>query len=165
VKPKLASALRDLQKAESELAAEYRTVGERHAAEHDVFHICHTLASQSAARADRIAGVLESGAESPPENGHESTVHSLVAAARRTASQAISHSAASSAVLLADLRHLYSLTADCEAQWLIVGQGAKASREAALIDLTSTSCEEVVGQMRWIKTKLKLAAPQAVAVG
>jgi hypothetical protein len=150
VKPKLVTALRDLHSAEVELADKYRKVGERHAAEHDVFHICHTLASQCAARADRVADVLASGAEP---------------AARRNPSEAVGRPTGAGEPLLIDLRQLYMLTADCEAQWLIVGQGAKASREAALIDLSSTSCEEVVGQMRWIKTKLKLAAPQAVAVG
>ena len=38
-RPKLARALRQLDDALVDLADEYREVGERHATEHDIFHV------------------------------------------------------------------------------------------------------------------------------
>jgi hypothetical protein len=34
-----------------------------------------------------------------------------------------------------------------------------------VIEMFSACCEEIVGQTRWIKTKIKLSAPQVVATG
>jgi len=164
VKPKLAATLERLRDAEVELAGEYREIGERHAAEHDVFHICHTLASQCAARAEQIGRVCGGHGERNGTGGPGSAVHSLAAAVRRKASEITGRSPATGELLLRDLRHLYVLTGDCQLQWMIVAQGAKAARETELIDLSLKSCEEVSGQMRWIITKVKLAAPQAVSV-
>src|SRR5207253_6670925 len=97
--------------------------------------------------------------------GHESVVHSLAAVLRRRASAAMGRSDKGGPLLLRDLRHLFVLASDCELAWTILAQGAKAAREAELVELATTGCEEVVGQLRWIKTKIKLAAPQVVAVG
>jgi hypothetical protein len=51
---RLGLALKELHQAETTLAQEYRTVGERHAAEHDIFHACTTLAKQCHAHAEQL---------------------------------------------------------------------------------------------------------------
>jgi hypothetical protein len=165
MKPKLLAALREVLDAEVELAEEYRKVGERHAADHDVFHLCHTLALQCEAHAGRIREVATAAGHDLPDGGHESFAHGLIAALRRKTSEANGRTDKTGPLLLHDLRHLFVLVSDCEIAWTIVGQGAKASREQDVVELFSTCCEEVVGQMRWIKTKIKLAAPQVVAAG
>src|SRR5436190_19989938 len=114
MKPKLAAVLERLRDAEVELAGEYRKIGEHHAAEHDVFHICHTLASQGVERVNRIARVLGS-AEPPTARSQASPMHSLAAAVRRKASE-VTRRTPTGELLLADLRHLYVVTADCELQ-------------------------------------------------
>lgn len=165
MKPKLVSALRAVHGAETDLADEYRKVGERHAADHDVFHICPTLARQSEAHAGRVREVASIAGAELPDEGHESVAHGLRAAVRRVASDAMGRSDEAGPLLLHDLRRLYVLAADCEMAWTVVGQGARAAREVEVVELFTACCEEVVGQMRWIKTKVKLAAPQVVAVG
>jgi hypothetical protein len=43
---RLGMAIEELHRAETELAEEFAKVAERHAAEHDVHHLCTTLARQ-----------------------------------------------------------------------------------------------------------------------
>src|SRR5438067_11850468 len=43
---KLDKAITDVQSAEADLVKELRTIGERHAGEHDLYHLGHTLAKQ-----------------------------------------------------------------------------------------------------------------------
>jgi hypothetical protein len=68
-------------------------------------------------------------------------------------------------VLLHDLRQLFLAASDCEIAWTIVGQCAKAARDEELEEIFIKSFDEVAAQLRWIKTKIKLAAPQAITVG
>jgi hypothetical protein len=165
VKPKLVAALRSVHDAEAALADAHRKIGERHAAEHDVFHICHTLALQSEAHAGHIREAVRRTGTDLPEDGQESPLHGLVASLRRATSEVVGRSDKTGALLLRDLRNLHSLACDCEIAWTIAGQGAKAAREQEVIEMYAQCCEEIVGQLRWIKTKVKLAAPQVVAVG
>jgi hypothetical protein len=162
MKPKLVAALREVFDAESDLAAEHRKVGERHAADHDVFHICTTLAEQCDERRGRIRAVAAAAGEPLPQPDRHPTGHSWIAAIRRAAAEATGRTDIVAPMLLDDLRQLFLFAADCEIAWTIVGQGAKAAREQEVVALFSECCEEVTGQMRWVKTKIKLAAPQAV---
>src|SRR5215218_5591864 len=100
-----------------------------------------------------------------PDAGHPSFLHDAVAAVRRKVSESAGRSDRTGPLLLHDLRELFVLASDCEMAWTILGQGAKASRDTALVDLYSECCEDGNGQMRGIKRKMKRAAPQVLAVG
>ncbi|MFL6011692.1 MAG: hypothetical protein ACJ734_07880, partial [Gaiellaceae bacterium] len=56
---KLDKAIEDVQDAEAELAKELRAIGERHAVEHDLYHLGHTLAKQCADHLERLAPFAE----------------------------------------------------------------------------------------------------------
>ena len=167
MKPKLAAAVKDLHEAELSLASEYRRIGERHAADHDVFHICHTLAQQCDAHAHALTSFASTRGvrldESPA--GDDSPWRSFLSTLRRSVSTVTGRSDKTGPLLLSDLRHLFTAASDCEIAWTIVGQGAKASRDDELEQLFTECCEETAGQLRWIKTKIKLAAPQVLTVG
>ena len=45
---KLGKAIEDVRDAEAELATQLQIVAERHAVEHDIYHLGHTLAQQCA---------------------------------------------------------------------------------------------------------------------
>jgi hypothetical protein len=159
VKPGLHDALVDAVEAEADLAAELRRIGERHAADHDVFHLCHSLAQQCEGHVSRIRAAVPD----LPDDGHESPIHLLVAEARRLASTVSGRSSMTGALLLRDLRHLFAVAADCHLAWTIALQGAKATHAIDVVPIATECCEDINGQMRWIKTKLKLAAPQVVS--
>jgi hypothetical protein len=69
---RLGMALKELHQAEITLAQEYRTVGERHAAEHDIFHACTTLAKQCHTHAEQLRPVAARYDEQLPEQDPQS---------------------------------------------------------------------------------------------
>jgi hypothetical protein len=166
VKPKLAAAVRDTFDAELGLHDELRKVGERHAAEHDVFHTCRTLVLQGEARRAslREAVARRPGLDLPAAPG-AGGLGEVASALRQAVSAATGRTPVTGMQLLADLRGLYLVAAGCEIEWTILGQGAKSSRDEELIKVFAVACEEVVGVMRWVKTKIKLAAPQVLSAG
>jgi hypothetical protein len=141
---RLGTALTELHQAESALAEELRAVGERHAVEHDVWHLCATLADQCQDHAERLRQAAARYDEQLPEREPPQPP---------------------SGVLLRDLRRLYLLACECEIDWEMVTQGAKAARDRDLLATASHCLEQTTVQVKWLKTRIKEASPQALTVG
>ena len=137
MKAKLETEVRRLRDAELTLAAELRAVGEGHPGDHDVFHLSQTLAKQCDAHAKRVGELVGPG--QPPAV------------------------APSSRELLDDLRRLYATAGEVQIAATIVKQGAMAAREKELLDAVEQSLPETEVQVKWLKTRIKTAAPQALA--
>ena len=66
--------------------------------------------------------------------------------------------------LLRDLHDLYLLTCECDISWTLIGQAAQGARDRELME-TVEACEgETDTQRRWLVTRMKQAAPQALLV-
>jgi hypothetical protein len=161
----LGRAIKELQDAEVELAAAFRKVGDRHAADHDVFHLCRTLAEQCDEHAAKLVPHGErysQGLDEPPQPG---AVESLLGTVRRKASETAGRLPQSGKLLLDDLRGLYLLAEECLIDWTLVLQGAKAARDRELLETAAACMNETEVQTKWLKTRLKTAAPQVLTVG
>ena len=66
--------------------------------------------------------------------------------------------------LLRDLHDLYLMATECEVTWALVGQAAQAARDADLLDTVERCRGEVDAQLKWLRTRMKQAAPQALVV-
>ncbi len=158
----LRAALRAVQESEEELGDELRKVAQRHAADHDVFHVGLRLAEAC----DRHVEMLRPHA---PRYGEELSTDDfapfagIVAALRRRAGEAAARSEKSAVLLLRDLRNLYVLAAECNVNWTVLGQGAKAARDQALIDVVYACQQEVGRTVHWIESRVKETAPQVLA--
>jgi hypothetical protein len=161
---KIDQVIDDVQRAEADLAKHLRTIGERHAVEHDLYHLGHALARQCAEHLDRLAPIAETyGAKTRSEVTTDSP--SLLEAARHKAAELIGRSEAAGVPLLRDLRDLYITAQEAEICWIILIQVAKACRDQQLLDV-ATSCHsetEIVG--KWLRTRIKESSPQALATG
>ena len=148
----LANYLGYLHKAELHLAEALRKVGEGHAAESDVFHTCNTLAKQCEAHVERLGPFLErygEGAPTEPDRLH----HELFAEIR-----------SGGLGLLRDLHDLYLMANACDIAWTMIGQAAQGARDTELLEVVN-SCEvQTATQIKWLKTRMKQAAPQALLV-
>lgn len=82
-KPRLGQYIEKLHDALTDLAGEYRKVGERHAVEQDIFHLCHTLAKQCKGEAVAFAPHAERHAGDVPEEVDERRRESLLSGLRR----------------------------------------------------------------------------------
>jgi hypothetical protein len=52
----------------------------------------------------------------------------------------------------------------CDISWIMIGQAAQGTRDRALLE-TVNGCEgQTATQIKWLKTRMKQAAPQALLV-
>ncbi len=130
-----------VRQAESTLDSAYRQVADAHADEADIAHLCPRLAAQCAARAEP----LRQRADVTPPLVFNGT-----------------HEGALGLVL--DLHELYLLATHAELAWTAIVQAAQAARDSDLLDLARHCQTEVQAQLKWLRTRIKQAAPQTLVV-
>jgi hypothetical protein len=54
---------------------------------------------------------------------------------------------------------------ECQIDWEMVGQGAKAARDQALLATVTECMEQTTVQVKWLTTRIKEASPQTLTVG
>ena len=56
------------------------------------------------------------------------------------------------------------MACECELSWALVGQAARGARDRELLAVVSRCEGETSTQVRWLRTRMKQAAPQALVV-
>jgi hypothetical protein len=160
---KIDLAIRDLADAETRLGDELAAVGERHKADHDVFHMTATLAGVERGHLDSLAphagryGVeLDGSAEAGNGRGPLDVV-------REKTSELAGRRPEPGVLLLRDLRKLYLLAAEASVDWVILGQGAQAVKDGDLLAVTAACHPQTLRTMKWATYRIKTAAPQTLA--
>jgi hypothetical protein len=148
----LAHYLGLLHRAEEELAKAFREVGEGHADEQDVFHQCRRLARQCDEHARLLGPFAERYGEDAADEPER--LHSTLFQGTREGALG----------LLRDLHDLYLMASESDMTWTLVGQAAQGARDTELLDVVQ-SCEgDTATQLKWLKSRLKETAPQALVV-
>jgi hypothetical protein len=148
----LANYLGLLHQSELDLAEGFRKVGDGHAASADVYHICHTLAKQCEAHAEALKPFVDRYGEQKSEES-EHLSHDLFGETR-----------SGSFGLLRDLQDLYVMANFCDISWTMIGQAAQGARDVELYETVNSLEEQTATQIKWIKTRMKQAAPQTLLV-
>jgi hypothetical protein len=141
-----------LHRAQLNLADAFREVAGAHDDEADVEHLCRKLAAEC----DNHAGQLEPFAERYGEDAPDEPdrLHSELFRGPRVGGLG----------LLRDLHDLYLMATECDMAWTLVGQAAQGARDGELLAVV-TRCEgETAIQLKWLRTRMKEAAPQALVV-
>lgn len=140
-----------LHQAEQTLAESFRQVAEGHGAEPDVLHLCRTLAKQCDEHSRRLLPVVqrygEDRSDSEPERLH---------------AEGLSTTRQGPVGLLRDLQDLYLLASFVDVTWTVVKQAGSALRDRELLDVVTRCDGETAVQLRWLQTRIKQAAPQAL---
>jgi hypothetical protein len=158
---KIGPAVTRLHEAELDLADRFRELGERHPAEHDVYHHAHTFAKECLGHAEQLERIAERyGKELETDEEAEG---GLMEALRRTAGAMLGRRPESGVLLLRDLRELYLVAQETLITWVIVRQGAMAVRDQQLIEVAKRCQLETDLQMKWLLTRIKVTAPQVLA--
>jgi hypothetical protein len=161
---KMHKAIEEVHEAEAALAKRLRVTGERHASESDLYHLGHTLARRSAQHLQALAPFAQRyGAKPAAEDLDESP--GLLEAVRRKGAEVIGRSEVAGLLLMSDLRDLYLAAQHAELAWVILLQAAKAKRDAELIDIVTSCHEQTEMTGKWLRTRIKEAAPQVYAAG
>jgi hypothetical protein len=162
---KIGAALKELYQAEEELADEYVKVGERLAAEHDVWYDCQRFAAQCHSHADSIRPFAAKHEEElgPPDD--ETVGETTTAALRHKLAEALGRRPEAGLLLLQSLRQLYLQAQEVSLGWIVAGQLAQATRDHELLAAVDELHRETLTQIKWLKTQVKQASPQALVVG
>ncbi|MBD0353811.1 MAG: hypothetical protein ICV58_01370 [Rubrobacteraceae bacterium] len=148
----LANYLGMTHRAEFDLANGFRVVAEGHAEEPDVYHTCQTLAEQCEEHVEKLEPFVERYGEEKPEEP-DRLYHELFDEVRQ-----------GSLGLLRDLQDLYLMAHFCDITWTMIGQAAQGARDRKLLEVVETCEGETATQIKWLKTRMKQAAPQVLLV-
>ena len=141
---KIRLLLGELSALESGLAATYRESGARHADDHDVYHQCVSFAEKAESHVTKLASSIE-------RYGALSDAGSQV------------HARDDDELgLLAVLRTLFLAAEEVSITWVMADQAAQAARDADLLAVVHECSAEVELQVKWLTTRIKVAAPQAL---
>jgi len=157
-------AIEDVHDAEAEVAKRLRVTGERHASESDIYHLGHTLARQCAEHLRALAPFADRyGAKPAPDDVEASP--GLLETVRRKTGEVVGRSESAGLLLMTDLRELYLAAQHAELAWVVLLQAAKARRDAELIEVVTHCHEQTEMCGKWLRTRIKEAAPQVYAAG
>ncbi|MCW2606184.1 MAG: hypothetical protein JWO60_877 [Frankiales bacterium] len=145
-----------LHHSEQALADAFRTVGEGHAQEVDVFHTCSTLAAMSEEHVRRLGPVAARYGEQA--SGDE------VDEPERLHAAGLAQTRAGAVGLLRDLQDLHLLATLCQTTWTVVHQCSQGLRDRELMAVAEDASRGTSRQLAWLTTRLKAAAPQALLV-
>ena len=141
-----------LVKAEQALAESYRQVAEGHGAEPDVHALCLMLATQCDQHEQALhAAVARYGERTDDE---PERLHAIAMAQTRSGPLG----------LLRDLQDLYLIASLVDVTWMMVKQAALGLRDDELTRIVSQCEAQTEVQLRWLTTRMKQAAPQALLI-
>jgi hypothetical protein len=140
-----------LAESESTLARSYRQVAEAHGDEPDIHFICQTLAGQCEKHRRRLDEVIERIGRAPADDEPE-----------RLHADAIEEARTGPLGVLRDLQDLYLLASLTDVTWTVIKQAAEALVDAHLLEIVEDCQKETSVQLRWLITRMKQAAPQAL---
>jgi DNA-binding transcriptional regulator YbjK len=132
----LAHYLGLLHRSQCELAEAFRAVAATHSDEADVARQCERLARQCDAHAEQLEPITARYGEGEPAEPD----------------------------LIADLHDLYRQACHCDMAWTLLGQAAQGARDRELLEVVQGCEGETEIQLKWLRTRMKQAAPQALVV-
>ena len=99
----------------------------------------------------------------PPDD--EVVGETTTAALRHKLSELLGRRPESGLVLLRSLRQLYVQAEEVSFHWIVAGQIAQATRDPELLATVDRLHRETLTQVKWLKSIVKEAAPQALVAG
>ncbi|MFJ6164264.1 hypothetical protein ACIQH6_04010 [Micromonospora orduensis] len=148
----LAHYLGLLHRAQVNLADAFRQVADAHAEEPDITHLCQQQAERCDVHAEQLRPFAARYSEDAP--AEPDRLHSQLFSGTRTGGIG----------LLRDLQDLYLMAAECDIAWTVVGQAAYGARDDELLAVVRRCEGETAIQLKWLRTRMKAAAPQALVV-
>ena len=142
-----------LQNAEQQLEAAFRSVAEKHERDPELRHTAIVLAGWSR----RHVEVLE-------EFGREFGGKQTTPDPERLRGALFQGNRFGGLGLVRDLHDLAVLVSDVQLGWTVLRQGVAALHESAAEAACIEAYQETERQLGWVKTQLKNAAPQALTV-
>lgn len=160
---KVGMAIRELHRAENDLAGELLQVSDRHKADHEIFYLGRDLARWSQQHVRELARVGQDyGVDLDPEPEEDTK---LVAKVRQKGSELLGRHHDPALLLLADLRRIHRMAAGVSLDWEILAQTAQALKDTELLGVAKDCHPRTLRQLRWANAQLKVQSAQAMVTG
>lgn len=141
-----------LHRSELDLAKAFAEVATDHREEPDVFHECHLLAAQCDDHAERLRPFAERYGEEADDEPDR--LHTQLFTGTRSGGLG----------LLRDLHDLFLMATECHISWVVIKQAALGARDRGLLEVVAHCEGETAVQLKWLRTRMMVAAPQALVV-
>jgi hypothetical protein len=160
---KLGLAIGRVRDDEAELARQLGRVGERHHADHDVFHMSRTLAGLHHGNLEALQPFGERyGAEVDPSDAELG--RGPLSRMREATADLVGRRPEAGLLLLRDIRDLHLHYAAASIDWVMLGQAAQVARDRELLETVAQCHAQTLRGMRWTVTHLKVVSPQVLAL-
>jgi hypothetical protein len=159
---KLGVGIDDVQEAEMELAKQLVSLAERHLSESDVYHMSLARAHVCAEHVWRLRPFVDRY-DAHTVDVEDATTPGLLDTLRQGAAKGLGHMSVSGLVLVKDLRETYIAAHRAEIGWIVLQQAAKAARDTELLAVVGVCAEEAEQTWKWLRTRIKQSAPEALA--
>jgi len=151
--PHLSTYVAMADHSEQILAESFRTLAAGRPDVHDVVHMSHTLAAMSDGHRESLRPIVQQYGEDDSVDEPE-----------RLRATGVGEVREGEIGLLRDLQDIHLLATLVKSTWMVIAQGAQGLRDRDLLDIATTSQQETDRQLRWLETRMKTAAPQALIV-
>jgi hypothetical protein len=159
---KIGVAIERLAEAERELADRLVAVGERHRADHDVYHLTRTLAGVERSHLDALGFHAARYGADLGADGRGIGPPKLARALAGRSAELLGRRPEPGLLLLLDLRELHVLASGTSLDWVALGQAAQAARDSELLETVSSCHPETLRTLKWTTYRVKEAAPQVL---
>jgi hypothetical protein len=157
---RLRPAIEHLHRSTVDLAETLATIGQRHASDHDVFHMGRLLSERCAGLGPLLEPFLPEDPQDDATGPLADAWLSFISPGRRAVGEASGGVDQPGPILLRDLREAEVEAHACVTDWVIVHQGAMAARDQTLLDACTVGMDETRRIERWLTTRIKESAPQ-----
>jgi hypothetical protein len=152
--------MRILRDAENDMAVDLLKIGERHKADHEIYHLTRDLARWShehvrllSEAATQMGATLDPDADEPGP----------LTAVREKTAELLGRRPEPGLLLLRDLRKLHLDAVGLSVDWEVLGQTAQATKNDSLLELVQRCHPDTLRQARWANTMIKVLSPQIMA--
>jgi hypothetical protein len=160
VSEKVDLLLRVLHQAEGKVAGDLVAIGERHKADHEVYHLTRDLAAWSREHARLIADLAAGrGMHLHVAEGGPSPLSTV----REKISEFTGGRPEPGLVLLRDLRRIHLDCVGLSVDWELLAQTAQSLKDDELLALAQRCHPDALRQARWANSMIKIMSPQIMA--
>ncbi|MFA5709088.1 hypothetical protein [Mycolicibacterium sp.] len=157
---KIALAIVELHRSERTLARTLRAAAARHHSDQDISHLAEDLARWSD---DHVRALAQHGRHYGLRLSARPRRVRVTRWVQERVSAVLRRRPEPALLLLADLRRIHRTAAGVSLDWELLGQGAQATKDHELLQLTARCHPQALRQMRWSNAMLKELSPQALS--
>jgi hypothetical protein len=159
---KIGLAMSQTRAAEATLADAWLRVGERESIDHEWLYNARHFHTQCLGHIAQLAAFADTYGADVEEKEDTEFFHSLMGRMRHKVAELVGRRPEAGLLLLRDQRLLFTLGYATSFHWIVLGQVAQVMRDPDLLTMVDQCHKDILTQVKWVKSEIKVAAPQVI---